>query len=134
VSRPGTACEGEDRARRWLGKRHQPAGGFEEALARLEELGAGVGGRFEAVPQPEARSARPGAGKEKRASGDFLDRKKTTCMLYLQADHLFYEKMGQSEEACIEVMTRHVQSVNSIYRAIGGSPAQVLTFISTVIR
>ena len=40
-------------------------------------------------------------------------------MLYLQADHLFYEKMGRSEEACIEVMTRHVQRVNSIYRAVG---------------
>lgn len=56
--------------------------------------------------------------KSKRASGDYYNRKKTTCMLYLQADHLFYEKMGRSEEACIEVMTRHVQSVNSIYRSI----------------
>ncbi|RWS16819.1 hypothetical protein B4U79_10850 [Dinothrombium tinctorium] len=45
-----------------------------------------------------------------------IDPKKTTCMLYLQADHLFYEKMG-SEEACIETMTRHVQKVNSIYRS-----------------
>lgn len=44
-----------------------------------------------------------------------IDPKKTTCMLYLQADHLFYKKMG-SEEACIETMTRHVQKVNSIYR------------------
>ncbi|XP_053204825.1 disintegrin and metalloproteinase domain-containing protein 10-like [Panonychus citri] len=45
-----------------------------------------------------------------------IDPKKTTCMLYLQADHLFYEKMG-SEEACIETMTRHVQKVNNIYRS-----------------
>ena len=57
--------------------------------------------------------------KHKRSSGDFFDKRKTTCMLYLQADHLFYQKMGQSEEACIEVMTRHVQRVNSIYRAVG---------------
>ena len=57
--------------------------------------------------------------KSKRASGDYYDKRKTTCMLYLQADHLFYEKMGRSEEACIEVMTRHVQRVNSIYRAVG---------------
>eukprot|EP00090_Calanus_glacialis_P004073 TRINITY_DN13020_c0_g1_i1.p1 TRINITY_DN13020_c0_g1~~TRINITY_DN13020_c0_g1_i1.p1 ORF type:complete len:1584 (-),score=357.76 TRINITY_DN13020_c0_g1_i1:90-4673(-) len=56
--------------------------------------------------------------KNKRASGDYFDKRKTTCMLYLQADHLFYQKMGQSEEACIEVMTRHVQRVNSIYRAV----------------
>lgn len=56
--------------------------------------------------------------KNKRASGDYFDKRKTTCMLYLQADHLFYQKMGRSEEACIEVMTRHVQRVNSIYRAV----------------
>ncbi|XP_076258689.1 disintegrin and metalloproteinase domain-containing protein 10-like [Rhynchophorus ferrugineus] len=48
----------------------------------------------------------------KRAS---TDPKKTTCMLYLQADHQFFQKYG-TEEACIEVMTRHVQRVNSIYR------------------
>jgi disintegrin and metalloproteinase domain-containing protein 10 len=47
-----------------------------------------------------------------------VDPKKTTCMLYLQADHLFYQKYG-TEEACIEVMTRHVQRVNSIYKATG---------------
>jgi disintegrin and metalloproteinase domain-containing protein 10 len=47
-----------------------------------------------------------------------IDPKKTTCMLYLQADHLFYEKMG-SDEACIEAMTRHVQKVNSIYKTTG---------------
>ena len=57
--------------------------------------------------------------KSKRSSRDYYDKRKTTCMLYLQADHLFYEKMGRSEEACIEVMTRHVQRVNSIYRAVG---------------
>ncbi|XP_018321320.1 disintegrin and metalloproteinase domain-containing protein 10 [Agrilus planipennis] len=44
-----------------------------------------------------------------------IDPKKTTCMLYLQADHHFFQKYG-SEEACIEVMTRHVQRVNSIYK------------------
>ncbi|XP_017787235.1 PREDICTED: disintegrin and metalloproteinase domain-containing protein 10-like, partial [Nicrophorus vespilloides] len=44
-----------------------------------------------------------------------IDPKKTTCMLYLQADHQFFQKYG-TEEACIEVMTRHVQRVNSIYK------------------
>lgn len=47
-----------------------------------------------------------------------IDPKKTTCMLYLQADHQFFQKYG-TEEACIEVMTRHVQRVNSIYRNTG---------------
>nr|XP_045622602.1 uncharacterized protein LOC123773138 [Procambarus clarkii] len=50
--------------------------------------------------------------RRKRSS---VDPQKTTCMLYLQADHLFYEKIG-SEEACIETITRHVQRVNNIYR------------------
>lgn len=54
--------------------------------------------------------------KKKRRST--IDHRKTTCMLYLQADHLFYGKMG-SEEACIETMTRHVQRVNSIYKNVG---------------
>ena len=71
------------------------------------------------MEEPGAARSRRGRLKSKRASGDYYDKRKTTCMLYLQADHLFYEKMGRSEEACIEVMTRHVQRVNSIYRAVG---------------
>lgn len=55
-------------------------------------------------------------GRSKRAAA--IDPHKTTCMLYLQADHLFHQKFG-SEEACIEVMTRHVQRVNSIYQGTG---------------
>ncbi|XP_022669722.1 disintegrin and metalloproteinase domain-containing protein 10-like isoform X3 [Varroa destructor] len=48
-------------------------------------------------------------------SGVVVDPRKTTCMLYLQADHLFFERMG-TREACIEAMTRHVHKVNSIYK------------------
>ncbi|XP_066598777.1 disintegrin and metalloproteinase domain-containing protein 10 isoform X2 [Prorops nasuta] len=44
-----------------------------------------------------------------------VDPRKTTCMLYLQADHQFFARYG-TEEACIEVMTRHVQRVNAIYK------------------
>ncbi|KAK0183166.1 hypothetical protein PV327_001233 [Microctonus hyperodae] len=44
-----------------------------------------------------------------------VDPRKTTCMLYLQADHQFFSRY-KTEEACIEVMTRHVQRVNSIYK------------------
>lgn len=53
-----------------------------------------------------------------------VDPKKTTCMLYLQADHQFYTRY-RTEEACIEVMTRHVQRVNSIYRNTG----KVISFV-----
>ena len=63
---------------------------FHDGVLRVEEPSR-------APPPPRARL------KQKRASGDLYDKRKTTCMLYLQADHLFYEKMGRSEEACIEV-------------------------------
>ena len=58
--------------------------------------------------------------KEKSKRRRSINRRKVTCMLYLQADHLFYKNMG-SEEACIETMTRHVQRVNTIYKNIGRS-------------
>ena len=64
----------------------------------------------------------------KRSLGEFYS-KKTTCMLYLQADHLFYEMKDRSEEACIEEMTRHVQRVNSIYRAVGKATLQNIEWI-----
>ena len=71
------------------------------------------------VNEPSHGRHMPSNKKHRRASGDYYNKKKNTCMLYLQADHLFYEQMGRSEEACIDVMTRHVQRVNSIYRSVG---------------
>lgn len=54
---------------------------------------------------------------ESAASMAAMDRK-STCMLYLQADHTFFEKMG-SDEASIEAITRHVQRANAIYKNTG---------------
>lgn len=51
------------------------------------------------------------------AAKSLYDRK-STCMLYLQADHTFFQKMG-SEEASIEAITRHVQRANAIYKNTG---------------
>lgn len=51
-------------------------------------------------------------------SGKSLYDRKITCMLYLQADHTFFQKMG-SDEASIEAITRHVQRANSIYKNTG---------------
>lgn len=44
--------------------------------------------------------------------------RKITCMLYLQADHTFFQKMG-SDDASIEAITRHVQRANAIYKITG---------------
>lgn len=51
------------------------------------------------------------------SNGSPADRK-STCMLYLQADHTFFQKLG-SDEASIESITRHVQRANMIYRNTG---------------
>lgn len=52
--------------------------------------------------------------------GSSLADRKSTCMLYLQADHTFFQKMG-SDEASIEAITRHVQRANVIYKNTGES-------------
>ncbi|KAH8251763.1 hypothetical protein KR038_007317 [Drosophila bunnanda] len=56
-----------------------------------------------------------GRGEDIHSSPRLLYDRKTTCMLYLQADHTFFQKMG-SDEASIEAITRHVQRANTIYR------------------
>lgn len=48
-----------------------------------------------------------------------VDPTKTTCTMYIQADHLFYEKFDRNEETVVEQLTQHVQGVNEIYRQIG---------------
>ena len=75
---------------------------FEAALKDLEALGRGQGTRWEAVPQPRVWSAAAEEGvgedraKQKRSSGDFFDRKKTTCMLYLQVRWIAQSKCSKS--------------------------------------
>ncbi|XP_058811714.1 GATA zinc finger domain-containing protein 14-like [Topomyia yanbarensis] len=56
--------------------------------------------------------------EQKQAFASSLYDRKSTCMLYLQADHTFFQKMG-SDEASIEAITRHVQRANMIYRKTG---------------
>ncbi|XP_053698666.1 uncharacterized protein LOC128745614 [Sabethes cyaneus] len=53
--------------------------------------------------------------EQKQTFANSLYDRKSTCMLYLQADHTFFQKMG-SDEASIEAITRHVQRANMIYR------------------
>lgn len=70
-----------------------------------------------------ANASDDGRHVNKRAT---VDPRKTTCLVYLQADHMFYQRYG-SEEACIEVMTRHVQKVNAIYKVTGNIPVSLKT-------
>ena len=53
-----------------------------------------------------------------------VDPDKTMCELYLQADHLYYEKWGSSVDTVIEQLTAHVEAVNSIYKIEGTSFTQ----------
>ena len=48
-----------------------------------------------------------------------IDPSRTTCTLYMQADHLFYKKFHNNIELVIEQLTQHVQGVNDIYNRIG---------------
>ena len=48
-----------------------------------------------------------------------FDPARTTCTLYMQADHLFYEHYQSNVENVIEQLTQHVQGVNEIYKKIG---------------
>ncbi|KAL9693462.1 hypothetical protein quinque_012747 [Culex quinquefasciatus] len=52
--------------------------------------------------------------EQKHSFANSLYDRKSTCMLYLQADHTFFTKMG-SDEASIDAITRHVQRANMIY-------------------
>ncbi|XP_013419426.1 disintegrin and metalloproteinase domain-containing protein 10 isoform X2 [Lingula anatina] len=51
---------------------------------------------------------------------------KTECAIYMQADHLYYQKQNSDVHAVIEQITNHVQAVNQIYASIdfdsNGSP------------
>ena len=94
---------------------------FQDGVLRVKEP---------SITATSPHNRRKSLWKSKRASGDYYDKRKTTCMLYLQADHLFWEQMGRSEEACIEVMTRHVQRVNSIYRAVGEHKQEYLNLVN----
>lgn len=64
-----------------------------------------------------------------------IDHRKKTCMLYLQADYAFYSKFG-SEEAAINVMTAHIQRLNSIFRPtdfnLDGQPDDIQFMIKRV--
>ena len=71
---------------------------------------------YENVTGPAAEMANGGGERHRRRSS--VNNKKTTCTMYLQADHLFYEQFG-SEEACIDAMIRHVQQANEIFKAAG---------------
>ncbi|XP_037868773.1 uncharacterized protein LOC101747087 [Bombyx mori] len=79
-----------------------------------------------------ANASDDGRHVNKRAT---VDPKKTTCLVYLQADHMFYQRYG-SEEACIEVMTRHVQKVNAIYKVtdfnLDGKPDNITFMIKRI--
>lgn len=118
VTRPSAPCASSllDRRRRQAGVFYFDSDAYEIRRTNRTDI---------IVKRPTKPKVLLGTGPEENLFDDdfrlhvskraTVDPKKTTCMLYLQADHLFFSKYG-TEEACIEVMTRHVQRVNSIYR------------------
>jgi len=51
--------------------------------------------------------------------------------MFLQADHLFYQKFNSDMDVVIEQLTQHVQAVNDIYRSVGQS-ALLYTCITVI--
>lgn len=70
--------------------------------------------RYEIDPLREKYSYAPHPHLNQR----LIDPLKTTCTMYIQADHLFYQKFDSNEDLVIEQLTQHVQGVNEIYRKI----------------
>ena len=56
-----------------------------------------------------------------------VDPDKTMCELYIQADHLYYEKWGSNVDTVIEQLTAHVEAVNDIYKITGRYPAIIFS-------
>ena len=56
-------------------------------------------------------------GRTKRATT--IDPTKIVCELYVQADHLYYEKYGSNADTVIEQLSSYVQAVNNIFQPIG---------------
>ena len=56
-----------------------------------------------------------GNHRNKRA----VDPSKVTCEVYMQADHLYYERYYNDTDTVIEKLTQHVQALNNIFPAIG---------------
>lgn len=85
------------------GRRSRDAQRYKENLGRIDR---------NALTRAERHMLYEGHGRVE-------DRLKTTCTMYIQADHLFYEKFDSNEDRVIEQLTQHVQGVNDIYRTIG---------------
>ena len=48
-----------------------------------------------------------------------VDPAKVTCELYMQADHLYFERYYSDVDTVIEKLTQHVQALNDIFPTIG---------------
>ncbi|XP_046331813.2 disintegrin and metalloproteinase domain-containing protein 10-like [Haliotis rufescens] len=62
---------------------------------------------------------------------------KTTCELYMQADHVIFQQHGSDVDSLIEELSQSVQTVNAIYGAIdfdGDSSADNINFIIKKIK
>ncbi|XP_031575122.1 disintegrin and metalloproteinase domain-containing protein 10-like [Actinia tenebrosa] len=68
----------------------------------------------------------------RRAASQEIDSLKKSCKLFMQADHLFTENVGQgNKERALLKMTEHVQAINTIYPGIAffGSTPDKIEFV-----
>ncbi|XP_020898884.1 disintegrin and metalloproteinase domain-containing protein 10 [Exaiptasia diaphana] len=97
----GSSCGVNERSKRWM----------DDVLNSeiKEEKGTG---------DFEHREDEPVLNRYRRATSG-IDPRKKSCILYMQADHLFTERVaGNNKEKATLLMSAHVQAINTIYPGI----------------
>uniref|UniRef100_A0A8C5MDB3 Disintegrin and metalloproteinase domain-containing protein 10 n=1 Tax=Leptobrachium leishanense TaxID=445787 RepID=A0A8C5MDB3_9ANUR len=79
--------------------------------------------------------------EEHEESGPIILRKKraaqaekNTCQLYIQTDHLFYRRYGETREAVIAQISSHVKAIDTIYQSTDFMGIRNISFMVKRIR
>lgn len=59
---------------------------------------------------------------------------KNTCQLYIQTDHLFYKRYGETREAVIAQISSHVKAIDTIYQSTDFMGIRNISFMVKRIR
>ena len=133
-SNNGSLCKAEilqQKLKQWQDNRNKHPGKSKQPMRQIS--GTGAGEKFEKTLSGVSLTDE-GLKYEYlnfRSKRSTVDPRKTTCTLYVQADHLFYQKFDRNMETVIEQLTQHVQGVNDIYHKIGEFSAIVVPLFPT---
>ncbi|XP_053317878.1 disintegrin and metalloproteinase domain-containing protein 10 [Spea bombifrons] len=78
----------------------------------------------------EHEDSQPVILRKKRAA----QAEKNTCQLYIQTDHLFYRRYGETREAVIAQISSHVKAIDTIYQSTDFMGIRNISFMVKRIR